>query len=200
MPGGKFIAENVTLKLLIARAYGVAEAQIEGGPGWIDTERYDVAAKADTPLQMSREEVRPCLQALLAERFHLTIHRRAKEGSIYSMILAKNGPKLKEHSGPGDTSIGVSSDAGTAVITASKSTMARLAEYLSSQADRPVLDNTGLKGDYDFSVAFTKEEKPGSQQPSVFMALQEQLGLKLVATKGSIEFIVVDRAEKPVAN
>ena len=199
-PGGTFTATNVTLKLLISRAYGVAEAQIEGGPGWIDTETYDIAAKADTPLEMSREEVRPCLQALLAERFQLTIHRKPKPGAVFSLVMAKNGPRFKEHSGPGQAGINVSSDSGMAAITGTKTTMTRLAEYLSSQAERPVIDNTGLQGEYDFRVEWATDEKPGSPRPSIFTALQEQLGLKLNATKGTIEMIVVDRAERASTN
>jgi len=200
-PGGRFTATNVTLKLLIARAYGVAEAQIEGGPGWIDTETYDIAATADTPLEMTREEVRPCLQALLAERFHLTVRRERKQGAVFSLVVgAKNGPRFKVHSGPGQAGISVSSDSAMAAITGAKITMARLAEYLSKQAGRPVIDNTGLQGEYDFRLEWAPEEKPGSVIPSIFAALEEQLGLKLNATKGTIEIIVVDRAERASAN
>ena len=199
-PGGAFTATNVTLKLLISRAYGVPEAQIEGGPEWIDTETYDIAAKADTPREMSREEVRPCLQALLAERFQLTIHRQPKQGAVFSLGPAKNGPRFKEHSGPGPAGISVSSGSGVATITATKATMARLAEYLSSQAERPVIDNTELKGEYDFRVEWGTDDKPGSPRPSIFAALQEQLGLKLSLTRGTIEMIVVDRAERASEN
>lgn len=81
-PGGVSTASNVSLKLLISRAYGVAEGQIEGSPRWIDTDTWDIAAKADTPLEMTREQLRPCLQALLAERFQLTIHRETKQGAF----------------------------------------------------------------------------------------------------------------------
>ncbi len=200
-PGGKFTATNVTLKLLISRAYGVAEAQIQGGPGWIETETYDIAAKADTPLEMTREELRPCLQGLLAERFQLAIHREPKRGAVFSLAaMAKNGQRLKEHSGPGQAGISMSTDSGMAVITGTKTTMTRLAEYLSNQAGRPVIDNTELQGEYDFRVEWAPDEKPGSTRPSIFAALQEQLGLKLNATKGTIETIVVDRAERPSAN
>jgi uncharacterized protein (TIGR03435 family) len=199
-PGGTFTARNVTLKLLISRAYGVAEAQIEGGPGWIDTETYDVDAKAQTPRRMSREEVRPCLQALLAERFQLAIHNRSKQGEVFSLVTAKNGPRLKEHSGPGDAGISVSSDSGMATITGTNTTMMRLAEYLGAQAERPVIDNTGLKGEYDFRVEWATRETSGSPRPWMFTALQEQLGLKLNATRGIIKMIVVDRAERPLAN
>jgi uncharacterized protein (TIGR03435 family) len=198
-PGGVFTATNVTLKLLISRAYGVPEAQIEGGPDWLETETYDLAAKADTPLEMSREELRPCLQTLLAERFHLAIHRETKQGSVYSLVVAKNGPKLADHSGPGISGIGASSDAAKGAIAGTKTTMARLAEYLSGLAGRPVIDNTGLSGDYDFKVEWPNDAT-GADGPSPFTALQEQLGLKLITTKGPIETIVIDRAERPSAN
>jgi uncharacterized protein (TIGR03435 family) len=178
----------------------LADAQIEGGPGWIDAETYDIAAKADTPLEMSREEVRPCLQALLAERFQLAIHREPKQAAVFSLVLAKNGPRFKEHSGPGQAGISASSESGMAAISGTKITMTRLAEYLSNQAGRPVIDNTELKGEYDFRVEWAPDKKPGSTRPSIFAALQEQLGLKLNATKGTVEMIVVDRAERPSAN
>jgi uncharacterized protein (TIGR03435 family) len=195
-----FTATNVSLKLLISRAYGIAEAQIEGGPDWIDTEKYDVAARADTPSEMSREELRPCLQALLAERFRLRIHRETKQGAVFALVVAKNGPKFKEHVGAGSSGIGASSDSGKTVITGTKTTSARLAEYLSGQAGRPIIDNTGLMGEYDFRVEWATDEVSASSGPSIFTALQEQLGLKLEATRGPIEMIVVDRAEKASAN
>jgi uncharacterized protein (TIGR03435 family) len=197
-PGGIFTATNVSLKLLISRAYGVPEAQIEGGAGWIDTEKYDVTAKADTPLEMTREEARPCLQALLAERFHLAVHRQTKQGSVYSLVVARNGAKLRPHEGPGGSGIAASSDAGKVAITGKNTTMARLAEYLSGQAGRPVLDHTGLKGTYDFVVEWAAADD--SSGPSVFTALQEQLGLRVEAAKGPIDTIVVDHAERPSAN
>jgi uncharacterized protein (TIGR03435 family) len=141
-----FTASNVRLKLLISRAYGVAEAQIEGGPRWIDTDAWDIEARADTRLEMTREQVRPCLQALLAERFQLTIHRETKQGAFISLAVAKSGSKLKEHGGPGASAVRASSGDGKVSITGVKATMARLAEYVAAQAGRPVVDNTGLRG------------------------------------------------------
>jgi uncharacterized protein (TIGR03435 family) len=200
LPGGVFTATNVTLKLLISRAYGVAQAQIQGGPGWIDSETYDISAKADTPVEMSREQARPCLQTLLAERFRLAIHRETRQGNVFSLAIAKNGPKFKEHSGSGRPGIGASTDAGKAEITGTNIGMRMLAEYLSQQAGRPVIDNTGLQGQYDFRVEWATDQARDSSGPSVFAALQEQLGLRLEATLGPIETIVVDRAEKPTEN
>jgi bla regulator protein BlaR1 len=198
-PGGVFTASNVPLKLLIARAYGGAEAQIEGGPRWIDTDTWEIAAKADTRLEMTREQLRPCLQALLAERFQLVVHRYTRQGDVLSLVAGKDGPKLKEHLGSGAGGIGASSESGKVTITGVKMTMARLAEYLAGQAGHPVVDNTGLKGEYDFRVEWSTYDSDSSG-PSVFAALDEQLGLKLNAVKGPIEMIVVDHAEKASAN
>lgn len=198
-PGGLYTATNFTLKQLISRAYAVGGAQIEGGPGWIDTDAFDINARADTPLHLSREEVRPCLQALLAERFHLAIHREIKQGAVYSLTVAKNGPKLKQHSGPGAPGIGISTDSGKATIIGTNTSMASLAEYLSGQAGRPVLNNTGLTGAYDIRVVWAIDQANLSEA-SVFTAIQEQLGLKLGATKGPIETIIIDRAERPSEN
>jgi uncharacterized protein (TIGR03435 family) len=197
VPGGVFTATNVSLKLLISRAYGVPEAQIEGGAGWIETEKYDVTAKADTPLEMTREEARPCLQALLADRFRLATHRQTKQGSVFALVVAKGGAKLRPHAGAGGSGIAASSDAGKVTIMGTNTTMARLAEYLSGQAGRPVLDHTGLTGAYDFVVEWAGDDSSG---PSVFAALQEQLGLRVEGAKGPIDMIVVDRAERPSAN
>ncbi len=198
-PGGVFTASNVSLKLLISRAYGVAEAQIEAGPGRLDTDTWDIVAKADTPLEMTREQLRPCLQALLTERFRLAIHRETKQGAFLSLTVAKHGSKLKEHIGGGISGISASSGNGQVSITGQKTTMARLAEYLAGRVDRPVVDNTGINGEYDFQVQWSTDNTDSSG-PSVFAALDEQLGLRLDAARGPIDIVVVDRAEKASAN
>jgi len=197
-PGGIFTASNASLRLLISRAYGVAETQIEQGPKWMDTDTWDISARADTPLEMTREQLRPCLQALLADRFHLSIHLETKQEAILSLVIAKNGPKLKEHVGSGAFAISASSGNGSVSITGVKATMSRLAEYLAGRAGRPVIDNTGLPREYDFTVQWSAETDSSGLSP--FAALEEQLGLKLNAAKGPVEIIVVDRAEKASVN
>ena len=198
LPGGVFTATNVSLESLMSRAFGVAEAQIEGGPRWIGSDEYDVEARANTPAEMTSEEVRPALQAMLADRFGLKFHRVTKQGQIFSLTIAKGGPKMKEHTGEGRTGIGMSTGGGKVEIQATNVRMARLAEYLSGQAGRPVVDDTGLTGQYDFAVAWNTDD--ANAGTSVFAALQEQLGLKVEAAKGPIETIVVDGAQKPTAN
>jgi len=194
-PGGVFTASNVSLRLLISRAYGVTPAQIEGGPRWIDTETWDIAAKADTPRELTREELRPCLQALLAEQFQLRTHAATRQSPIFELRLAKNGPKLQPHAGPGNSQIGASSGPEGVTITGIKTPPARLAEYLGAQLGRPVRDGTGLSGDYDFRLAWSTDDASGA---SIFSALQEQLGLKLESTTGPLELIVIDNAARPV--
>lgn len=199
-PGGVFTATNVSLKLLIARAFGVAEFQVARGPGWMETEKYDISARADTPKDLSREELRPYLQDMLAQRFHLKFHREMKEGSAYALVSAKNGPKLTEHTGGGLPAMGVSIGSGKADITGVKETMAKLAEYLAGQVGRPTIDRTGLTQEYDFRVEWVPEQTGGSAEASIFTALQEQLGLKLDSVRAPVETIVVDSAEKASAN
>jgi bla regulator protein blaR1 len=198
--GGLFTATNVPLKLLIARAYGVPESQIQGAPGWVDMQTYDISAKADTPIQMSSDELMPCLQALLADRFGLTVHRETKTGSVYSLEIAKNGPKIREDPESGTPAISASSSSRTVDLSGTRVAMARLAEYLSEWAGRPVINNTGLSGNYDFRVAWATEDAPDSAGPSLFSALEEQLGLKLIAAKGPLETIVIDHVERPSPN
>lgn len=192
LPGGLFTAANVTLKLLISHALGVAEAHIEGGPGWVESEVYDVEARANTPVKMTPEELQPCLQAMLSERFGLKFHRETKQGQVYSLVVAKGGPKLTAHKGEGQMGFSGSSGGGEVEVRGTKAPMARLAGYLSAQAGRPVVDHTGLKGEYDFVLTWNADD--ANAGPSVFTALQEQLGLRLETAKGLIDVIVIDGA------
>lgn len=200
-PGGKFNATNMSLKDLIAYAYGVRDFQITGVPRELDSVKYDIAARADTRKEMSRDEVEPCVRAMLADRFLLRVHRETKEGPVYALVLTKSGPKLTAHTGTaGVTGIGSSSGSGKASIAGSKASMAGLADHLAGKVDRPVIDRTGLTGEYDFRLEWAPEQAVDSTLPSLFTAIQEQLGLKLEAAKGPVETIVVERASKASEN
>ncbi len=163
-------------------------------PDWLNFERYDIAAKypVGTPL----DQVRVMLQNLLADRFKLKMHRESKELPIYALVAAKNGPKLTESAPGTQGSIGMSnghlSGKGRASLVA-------LADRLSGpvfQLGRPVMDRTGISELYDFSLDWAPDT-----EPSLFTALQEQLGLRLEAQKGAVEVIVVDSMErKPSPN
>jgi bla regulator protein BlaR1 len=212
MPGGRFDASGVTAKLLIQQAYGVKDFQISGGPGWINSERYDLTAKADRDIGRG-EQIRPLIQKLLADRFQLTIHRDTKELPIYALVVGKNGPRLKE-SASNSTGPQIRMGLGRGSIDGQGIGMDMLASNLSNPLGRTVIDRTGLKGKYDIKLEFTPEGAPGRGPgdgpesapppdptgPSIFTALQEQLGLKLESSKGPVEIIIIDRIEKPSEN
>jgi uncharacterized protein (TIGR03435 family) len=214
-PGGeRYIATNITLKLLITVAYRIRADQVAGGPAWMDTAVYDMNAKAERP--SSVEELHAMLQNLLADRFQLRFHRETKEMPIYALAIDKNGPKLKAHEAhsAGDPFIDQTIDHFPQVTWhATFAPMDYFAWRLSMILDRPVVDETGLKGGYDFDLSFTRDLPPGMQPgalpngesidtsgPTIFEALRKQLGLKLERQKGPAETLVIDHAEKPVEN
>jgi uncharacterized protein (TIGR03435 family) len=219
-PGGLFTATNVTLKILIQQAWDVREFQISGGPGWLDTERYDITAKGDGP-GVSEDEIHNMSEAqrnkleqeflakvrtLLADRFQLKVHRETKELPVYALIVAKGGPKIQPSAEDGSPGGGLRTMRGSAgtEITGKKVLLPQLVRLLSDQAGRTVVDKTGLKGSYDFKMSFVPDSGPGqlpeSDGPSIFTAVQEQLRLKLDAQKGPVEVLVIDSAQKASAN
>lgn len=188
------------------------------------SERYDITAKAEGDGSPSPEQLRPMVQALLADRFKLAVHRGTKELSMYALVVGKNGPKLKENhdvepDAPSPTGgrrlRGAQFRMGRGLISGQRVPMTMLASQLAQQLGRAVVDKTGLKGNYDFSLEWTPEEglplgpKEGGSDapppsdasgPSIYTALQEQLGLKLEATKGPVEILVIDHIEKASEN
>lgn len=185
---------NVNLKQVIARAYNVQQYQVSG-PDWIETERFDIVAKF--PPRAKPDRLPLMLQSLLAGRFKLTIHRETKELPIYSLVVAKGGPKFKAV----DSASGITTNSNrTRWHVTAKVSMTGLAEFLTDEAGRPVIDNTGLKGAYDLTLDWAVDDSPtvndSTTGPSLFTAVQEQLGLKLESAKGPVETIVVDSAER----
>lgn len=218
LPGGGLTATGVTLKMLIAFAYGVFAYQILDGPAWIGTERWDIQAKTDSAQErIPRAQSAALLRALIEDRFQLKARRETKEMPVYALVVAKNGPKLKPH--PGDSANAkpsASFGGGSGVFT--DSSMAVLATRLSTQLGRPVIDRTDLKGPYDFTLEWTPAPGEGAAEliglppraeplpsgdsngPSIFTALEDQLGLKLESTKGQAEILIIDRVERPSEN
>jgi uncharacterized protein (TIGR03435 family) len=194
-PGGKFAALTAPLKSLVCFAYQLREHQVAGGPGWFETEPFDVTAKADE--HASYDQLRTMVQTLLADRFQLKFHRETREQPIYALVLAKNGPKFQEAKAAG---IGVGIG-GWGRLKGNGADMATFASALSGRLGRSVVDRTGLKGLYDFLLTWTPDEAQADNPgPSLFTAIQEQLGLKLESAKGPVEILVVDRAERPSEN
>jgi len=205
---GRMSARNVTLKRCMRGAYDVPEAQIFGGPKWLDESRYDIEAKAPGPA--GEHELMAMLQSLLAERFKLVFHRETRPLSGYALVVGKNGPKAK-HSAPGAQS---RTNSRRGEFDAEGCSMGQLAQKVSESLHLPVADLTAVEGRFDFKLEWTPDDmqaKPPSSGdasgitapapgPSIFAAVQEQLGLKLEPRKVPAEVLVIDRAEKASEN
>ncbi len=220
MPGGSLRIEGLIFKNILAWAYNLREFQISGGPSWISNAPWDILAKpdrsqsvdvaaanpdrpTDSELKSILERARERLKALLAERYQLVVHRETKDMPVYVLTVAKDGSKLQAAK---DTDTGFRGlKMGRGQITGGGATMETLASFLSSTLGRPVEDSTGLKGHYNFKIEWTPDRpaNPDSADPlgpSLFTALQEQIGLRLESQKRPAEMLVIDRVEKPSEN
>ncbi|MBS1855384.1 MAG: TIGR03435 family protein [Acidobacteria bacterium] len=233
---GRVDYASVSLKDVLARAYNVKRFQITG-PSWLDSERYDITAKV--PDGVNPDKIPVMLQALLAERFKMQVHRETKEQSVYALIVGKSGPKLTKseietnpnakppigpdgrpmpRGGRGMMMMQIGGPSGTAQMKATAITMGTFSDMLSNMLDRPVVDQTGILGNYDLTLDVSMEDMagmrkiavppPGAGGPgmehapaeggsaaSIFTSIQS-LGLKLDPRKAPVEYLVVDRAEK----
>jgi uncharacterized protein (TIGR03435 family) len=210
LPGGGVRIRNGTLRAILETAYDIREFQILEGPVWVNSERYDILANGPDGPQIGAgnppedvTSIRLRLQALLAQRFKLEVHRETRDLPEYALEVAKNGSKLV-----GDDAAHMSQTAGIqrscGKMTATNTTTTNLTVYLARQLDRPVLDRTNLTGRYSFQLQWTPDAGPCPDtpdgSPSIFTALQEQLGLKLESTKGPVDSLIIDHAERPDAN
>ena len=221
---------DVTVRYLIEQAYNIpwtngSKDRIRGGPGWIDSDQFDVDAKValEAPQQMPEEQRRRQmnlrLQTLLADRLKLKVHFETRQEPVFAIVIARNGPKLtsvssaERQQGPG---IYVKYNGQGAQMIAKGATLGDLAKWLTGYSEmggQTVVDQTGLTPRYDFVLNWTREraltsgEQNGELEtpaatgvPSLFTAMQEQLGLKLVKIRGTVEIIVVDSIERPTEN
>ena len=248
---GRFIATNITLRLLIRNAYQLQDFQISGGPGWMASDHFDINAKVpdeyrDLPPMRPGSGPGPLqsmIRTLLAERFKLAVHNETKDSPIYALILARSdgklGPNLKKSETdceamfaagrarggqmppPGPPPPGQPMPCGIRIGLGNMAVggvpLAQVANSLGMFAGRIVLDRTGLTGNYDMNLTWTPDQMPqrppgapadqpvqfngaaiDPNGPSLFTAVQEQLGLKLDSQRGPVETLVIDRAEKPV--
>jgi uncharacterized protein (TIGR03435 family) len=210
---GGLRAENVPVRTLIRMAYEIRDHQLSGAPLWADRDRFDIVARPNGRVPPGREGtpvLNAMIRSLLADRFGLRVHWESKEAPVYLLVVAKNGPKLAA-SGP--DSKGPGFYIGDAAIEGTGAKIEDLTRVLADQLGRTVFDKTGLLGRYDFKLEFApqslQQNMPGkdgaaadsvTDRPSIFTALQNQLGLKLEASRGPVEIIVVDRIEKPTEN
>jgi uncharacterized protein (TIGR03435 family) len=208
----RFSYSKARLKDLLYYAWGLVSEQQISGPGWLETELYDIVAKI--PPGTTKKQFQVMLQNLLAERFKMRVHHETKEFPVYELVVGKGGPKLTEsvEGAPpvnkdgfpplpeGRPGIVVRQDVtGRARMIGHEEPISRLADMLGNPTDRVVLDKTGLTGKYDFTLAYNWKELASADDdpsPNVFIAVQQQLGLKLVDKKAPFDVIVVDHAEK----
>jgi uncharacterized protein (TIGR03435 family) len=223
-----FKCEGTALRGLISNAYGVTGSSVKGlivgGPTWMASQAFDVQVKVDPPTvarwsklsqQAVDEERRSVLRELLSERFHLKLHREMREMPAFVLTVVKGGSKLQSPVAEKDLQAGVPQSRinflGRGHMQGHFATLGNLSRSLAGEpeiAGRPVVDKTGLTGQYDFTLHWTPFDPgpaaaptdPGEQGPSLFTALEEQLGLKLKSEKEQIEVIVVDSVEKPSEN
>jgi uncharacterized protein (TIGR03435 family) len=247
-PGGRFTATGITLRMLIATAYGTPQPlpnfRIIGGPDWIGSDRFDVVAKAEGDVPPGPKGILPLMiRAMLADRFKLAVHDETRELPLFELVKARSdgrlGPQLKASSvdcaalagargrgapppdGRGAAPVFTPGSRppcsvmmGPANLAASGQPISQLATILSGRVGRTVIDRTGLTGAFDFDLMWTPEQipqgpaaspPPGAPPlppidpngPSIFTAVQEQLGLKLESSKGPVDVVVIDRAEQP---
>jgi len=214
---------NGTLKFLIMDAYGVKWDSIVGGPDWIEINGYDIDAKvtpaADAPPpKLTKAQRKQMIQSLLADRFKLVVHNETKDAPIYELQIAKSGSKLPESTPNDGFAKGIKGPDGNSVPIGYPMLLGRgrlfgqavsidsLIDYLKQELKRPVVDKTGLTGKYNLSLEWTpdsmtaSDSPTGASGPSLFTAVQEQLGLKLTSTRGPVKTLVIDHVEPPSPN
>jgi uncharacterized protein (TIGR03435 family) len=211
---GRFVRGNVKVKDLVCWAYDLLGYQIAGGPDWFNSQelrsnRYDVEAKIDQAKiggKVDLQQIKLMVQSLLADRFQLRVHREMRELPVYALVVAEKGPRLRTvkdaELGPGKELVAL-----YGAISARSAGATDLARVLTVIADRPVLDQTGLDGKYDFELQFDQSSTGRGNQrpvdvgkPSIFTAVREQLGLRLDPQRAQMELLVVDHVEKPTDN
>lgn len=202
---GRFKAEVAVLRSVIGWANGVPGVQVHGGPEWVDREAYRFDAKAENA-EAGPDQIKMMLETLLEDRFKLSVHRETREGRIYTLIVGKNGPKMEEAKSEG-MPFGNWTGPGKATFT--HMNLLGLVNVLSSMLEAPVVDKSGLKSFYNFKLEYedprfqraqTGTQPPADSGPNIFTAVEEQLGLKLEASKGPMEVLVIDHIERPSAN
>jgi uncharacterized protein (TIGR03435 family) len=218
LPGGRLLV-NAPVRLMLMNAYGIQFSQIAGATDWLSSETWSVDARAQG--DPSRDELMFMLQSLLADRFHLKVHRESREISVYSLTVSRNGPKLSAPKEGGCTTpvsgqpepatppcgrVRISMLPSGVLMEGGRATIAELVRVLAIPLSRPVVDHTALNGAYDIRLHFTDEAPGPTPRPAdaadagIFTAIQEQLGLKLETGRAPVDVLVIDHVERPTAN
>jgi uncharacterized protein (TIGR03435 family) len=199
-PGnGRFTATHVSLALLLQLAYGVDDSQIANKPDWLETNLYDIVAKPEDGLSLTRDELRPRLQNLLQQRFHLVAHTETRSIRGYALVIAKGGPRLTPTRA--DHFPGFRINVSPGQMRGVNWSMPQLAKYLTPAAGFPVVDQTGITGSYDIGFSYEPNPDTDGTLPSLNVALKEATGLLLKPQKVPVETVVIDSIDKtPTAN
>lgn len=198
-PGGRFSATNVNVRKLIRVAFGVENGRILGAPGWADTLSYNIEAKTVGGVEVTRDNISDLLQPLLVSRFEFLYHRVKREETEFDLEAVKNDFKLQPAIGDAPPRMSENSNGALVVVKATKLSMSGLAATLARYLGRPVVDKTGIMGDFDFDLKWSSDQALDAPGPSIFAALHE-IGLRLVSMKGPVDVIVVDHVGKPSGN
>lgn len=199
-PGiGRFYAHSLSVQFLIQLAYGIESNQISGKPAWLDADHYDIEAKPEEGVKLSPDELKPRLQNLLAERFHLAAHFETRMVRGYALVVAKGGPNLQPTKG--DHLPGWRIDTSTGHLEGINWSMLYLAQMLQRATNVPVDDETGIAGSYDIKLQYAPDSEQDSALPTLYTALRETLGLELKAQQVPVQVLVIDHIDRsPVAN
>ena len=203
-PGGRVTGTNVALGGLLRTVFNLQPHQLVNAPEWIDTARFDIEAKPDREYSTREDALAPELLAMLrnlfADRFKLIAHREMRDTPVYALVKARTDGRLGPQMRPSTVDCEavrcrISTNAGR--ITGTGTTLSELMRRLSPTVGRPVVDRTGLSGSYDLELQWSPDPTADTAGPSIFTAIQEQLGLKLESQRAPIEVLVIDRLELP---
>jgi len=204
--GRHLIIENQTVETMLMAGYGLQKDQIAGAPEWVRTERFYVDGVSDVAGQPSTPQFQNMVRKLLGERFGLKARKELRELPVFALRVGKDGPKLAPtKSGPNARpNQQVNGEQGYRMLRFTNFSMQDLALMMLPYVDRPLVDQTELKGRYDFNLQYTYDESraptDGTAPPGLFTAIQEQIGLKLEAVKAPAEVLVIEAVERPSAN
>ena len=212
--GRRFKTINTSLSEILSFAYGLHARQITGAPAWVETDKFDIDAQPDGEGAPSDRQWKSMLQKLIAERFKLTFHREKKELSVYVLSVTKTGQKMTKSEGDPNGLPGLFFRA-LGALNVRNANMADFAGLMQNAVlDRPVVDQTGLTGRWDFTLNWTPDDSQfggmgakippstdsANAPPALYTAIQEQIGLKLDATRAPVDVLVIDHVEKPSEN
>lgn len=195
---GRVSVINATPLSLLLRAFGMSGFQIVGAPDWVLTERYDVVATVPEGRVLNDQDRQPVFEKMLAERWQLRYHRETRNLRVYSLV--NDGSKLVQHTGPGEYAMKVERAGPRVILRSTRGNMGRMAEILGGFAGNVVRNDTGLGGEYDFTLEWVQDAAANDFGPTLFTALREQLGLRLVSAEKPAPVIVIDHIERPSEN